>query len=290
MTVRRQLPKDFADGLLAVVSCDRGGRGVSKLCRASDWQNAADAFAAIGRVAVISGFFIPGPNAPETDGPGGAVMLARAFMREGRYSEIWTDSFCIEVMRRCAEAVGYPSELVKEAPETLENEKMDGLIFTERLGHAADGHYYNFRKMDISKWTPSIDELAEEARMLGIITLGIGDGGNEVGMGNFYERICSLLPDYSSCLCKVCTDYALAVDVSNWGAYAFTAALSYIWGNWRGPEAEEELKMLSAMHEAGAVDGISKLPDFTVDGFDISVQDNIIYSLKNLWENYQKPE
>ena len=127
----------------------------------------------------------------------------------------------------------------------------------------------------------------KEAKERGIPTLGIGDGGNEVGMGNFHEELKRLLPAYASCLCTVRTDYALAVDVSNWGAYALTAALSFMWGNWRGPEAGEELAMLKAVKELGAVDGISRLPELTVDGFDIATQDKIISSLNELWELYR---
>ena len=214
-------------------------------------------------------------------------MLARAFYREGRESEIWTDELCLSVMRAAAAAAGYPRRLVRTAPPRLADESPDGLIFTERLGHAEDGGYYNFRKIDISAWTPPLDELAAEAKERGIPTLGIGDGGNEVGMGNFHEELKRLLPAYASCLCTVRTDYALAVDVSNWGAYALTAALSFMWGNWRGPEAGEELAMLKAVKERGAVDGISRLPELTVDGFDIATQDKIISSLNELWELYR---
>ena len=38
--------------------------------------------------------------------------------------------------------------------------------------------------------------------------------------------------------------------------------------------------------ELGAVDGISRLPDITVDGFDIILQDRIISSLNELWRLY----
>ena len=44
--------------------------------------------------------------------------------------------------------------------------------------------------------------------------------------------------------------------------------------------------MLEAMKELGAVDGISRLPDITVDGFDIILQDRIISSLNELWRLY----
>ncbi|MDO5114796.1 MAG: DUF4392 domain-containing protein [Synergistaceae bacterium] len=288
MTLKIALSEQFAKKLIAIVSRDRGGRGVSKLCRPSDWRAAAESFAPLRRVAVISGFFIPGADAPETDGPGGAVMLARAYLRQGRSSEIWTDALCIDVMKACAEAAGYPAELVKEAPSLLADSRMDGLIFSERLGRAADGGYYNFRKMDISRWTPALDRLADEARLLSIPTFGIGDGGNEVGMGCFYDELCALLPDYASCLCTVRTDCAVAVDVSNWGAYAATAALSCLWGSWRGPERGEELAMLEAVIKAGAVDGISRRPELTVDGFDIAVQDKVISSLFELWSQYSR--
>lgn len=286
MTAEKSLPEAYARKLISIVSRDRGGRGVSKLCRYDDWQAAAAAFAPLRKVAVVSWFYIPGAGAPETDGPGGAVMLARAFLREGRGSEVWTDELCLDVMKGAAAAAGYPERLVKVAPERLDDDPPEGVIFTERLGRAEDGGYYNFRKADITKWTPPLDELAFVAGERGIPTLGIGDGGNEVGMGNFYEELKKLLPAYASCLCTVRTDYALAVDVSNWGAYAMTAALSFMWGSWRGPEAGEELAVLEAMKELGAVDGISRLPDITVDGFDIILQDRIISSLNELWRLY----
>lgn len=286
MTAFNDIPENFAQELVSIVSANRGGRGVSTLCRPSDWRRAARAFSKIKSAAVVSGFYIPAANAPETDGPGGAVMLARAFMRQGIPSEIWTDSLCVAAMKACASAAGYPAELVKEAPLSLPKEAPEGIVFTERLGRAKDGGYYNFRKEDISCWTPPLDRLADEARLRGVVTLGIGDGGNEVGMGNFYDGLCALLPEYRQCLCTVTTDYALAVDVSNWGAYALCAALSHVWGEWRGPEPNEELSMLRALSALGVVDGISRTAELTVDGFDICTQDNIILSLHVLWNRF----
>ncbi|MCF0247327.1 MAG: DUF4392 domain-containing protein [Synergistes sp.] len=286
MTLQRAIPRSYAEKLTSIVSADRGGRLVSKLCRPEDWQKCTEVFAPLESVAVISGFYILAAGVPETDGPGGAVMIARAYLKSGRRSEIWTDELCLPVIRAAAEAVGYPGELVRLAPDSLDENAPAGLIFTERPGHAADGKYYNFRKKDISAWTPPLDMLAFEARKRSIPTLGIGDGGNEVGMGVYYEALRELLPDYADCLSVVCTDCALAADVSNWGAYALTAALSYAWGNWCGPEAEEELDMLNAEISVGVVDGISVRPEPAVDGFELSVQQKIILSLKKLWNSY----
>lgn len=241
-------------------------------------------------MAVVSGFFVPAAGLPETDGPGGAVILARAFLEQGAESEIWTDSLCAEAVKSCAEAVGFPSALVKtpDIPEVLEQYRPEGVIFTERLGRAADGRYYNFAMKDVSRWTAPLDGLAPVCARLGIKTLGIGDGGNEVGMGVFYDRLTGLLPRYSSCLSVIKTDMALPVDVSNWGAYAFTAALSRLWGEWRGHKKDEERAMLEALTTAGAVDGISLRRELSVDAFPLSVQEAVVTDLFELWRDNSK--
>ncbi|WP_281680888.1 DUF4392 domain-containing protein [Synergistes jonesii] len=286
MTDAPLLPPAFAERLIAVVARDRGGRGVSRLSRVESWQKAARAFAPLRSVVIVSGFYVPDANAPETDGPGGAAVLARAFCAEGRRAEIWTDSLCLGVMKAAARAISFPERFVRVAPGSLKEDAPGGIIFTERPGRAADGRYYNFKKKDISEWSPPLDALAAEAAARGIATLGIGDGGNEAGMGCFYEELKKLFPEYSECFSVVKTDHALAVDVSNWGAYAFAAALSCVWGSWRGAEKWEELAMLEAETAAGAVDGISRLPRLTVDGFEISVQNDIISSLKGLCASF----
>lgn len=284
----RHLPEAAAEELISLVARDRGGRGLSVLARAEEWRRAASAFARCRHVVVISGFYVYDAHAPETDGPGGAVMLARAFRNEGGYSEIWTDDPCIRIMKAAARSVSFPEELVRTAPESLGYAAPDGIIFTERSGRSANGHYYNFKKDDISAWTAPLDGFAMDAKKRGIMTLGIGDGGNEAGMGVFYEELQKMHPEYAECFSVVKTDHALAADVSNWGAYALTAALSCIWGRWRGPEDGEELSMLRAETDCGAVDGLSGTPQLTVDGFGIDIQSDIIASLKKIWEAFAR--
>lgn len=281
---------EFAKKLTELVACDRGGRGASTVCQPRYWDDAVRLVADAKRVAVISGFFVPSAGAPETDGPGGAVMLARAFHEHGAGAEVWTDSLCLDAMKKCAEAAGFPSDKVK-APvvETALCEYNPGaVIFTERLGRAVDGRYYNMRMTDISEWTPPLDELAYKCAEAGIPTVGIGDGGNEVGMGNFYDALAALLPGYKECLSVVKTDAALAVDVSNWGSYALTAALSHVWGVWRGPREGDERAMLEALQGCNVVDGISKRCDLSVDGFPLEVQKQIAAALFDLWHTYKR--
>lgn len=284
--VNEALFESFAKELTALVARDEAGRGASKLSSPRELMRAASAFAPLRKLAVVSGFYVPAAGAPETDGPGGAAILARAFQREGRVCEIWTDARCIEVIAECAKAAGCAENTARIAPASLKERAPDGIIFVERLGRAADGRYYNFKKQDISEWTAPLDALADEAAELGIHTIGIGDGGNEAGMGNFYAELCALLPDYAACLSVVRAEFALTADVSNWGAYALAGALSFVWGVRRGIEPGEETKMLEAAARAGAADGISGRCETSVDGFCAAALEQKIVELDALSKKY----
>ena len=284
--VNEALFESFAKELTALVARDEAGRGASKLSSPRELMRAASAFAPLRKLAVVSGFYVPAAGAPETDGPGGAAILARAFQREGRVCEIWTDARCIEVIAECAKAAGCAENTARIAPASLKERAPDGIIFVERLGRAADGRYYNFKKQDISEWTAPLDALADEAAGLGIHTIGIGDGGNEAGMGNFYAELCALLPGYAACLSVVRAEFALTADVSNWGAYALAEALSFVWGVRRGIEPGEETKMLEAAARAGAADGISGKCETSVDGFCAAALEKKIAELDALSKKY----
>ena len=284
--VNEALFESFAKELTALVARDEAGRGASKQSSPRELIRAASAFAPLRKLAVVSGFYVPAAGAPETDGPGGAAILARAFQREGRECEIWTDARCIEVIAECAKAAGCAENSARIAPASLKERAPDGIIFVERLGRAADGRYYNFKKQDISEWTAPLDALADEAAGLGIHTIGIGDGGNEAGMGNFYAELCALLPGYAACLSVVRAEFALTADVSNWGAYALAEALSFVWGVRRGIEPGEETKMLEAAARAGAADGISGRCETSVDGFCAAALEKKIAELDALSKKY----
>lgn len=285
-----KLPLKFAAALTEIVASDRGGRGVSRLCRPEMWQKAAEQLSGVKRVAVVSGFYVPEAQAPETDGPCGAAVLARAFRKHGCEAEIWTDELCLQALRKCAAAVGFPGELViVPSAEYFAGEfAPEAVIFTERLGRAADGRYYNMRGKDVSRWASPLDAIADRSLSAGLPVVGIGDGGNEVGMGNFLTQLSVLLPHYSACLSVVAASASLPVDVSNWGAYALSAALSFIWGEWCGPCGGEEESMLNTLCGCGAVDGVSLKSEPSVDGFPLAVQDEIVSKLKTLFDEFAK--
>ena len=53
-------------------------------------------------------------------------------------------------------------------------------------------------------------------------TIGIGDGGNEVGMGKIYDRVTSsAIPNAKEIACVVPSDHIIVASVSNWGIHNF---------------------------------------------------------------------
>jgi hypothetical protein len=266
-------------GLTEISSGGVSGRGPSALCTDGLWAEALGVIGAARNIAVITGFFIASAGAPETDGPTGSVVLARALLRAGLGTEIWTDARCLGVLSACAGSVSFPADRVCCVSGSARTEEPPGLlIYIERLGRAADGAYYDMSGKDVSSVTAPLDEyaLGGEARVI-----GIGDGGNEVGMANFTAPLRAMMPDYARCLSSVGADVCIPADVSNWGAYALSAALSRDRGVWLGQTEAEETAMLAALVSAGAVDGTMKKISMSVDGFDISKQLEIVSSLRD---------
>ena len=266
----------------ALIASDKSGRKVATLLEPRHLAGARKLLEASSRVAVVTGFYIPACRAPETDGPGGAVMIARALERSGRDVSLFTDSLCVDSLRSASHSVNGPPVKQAESGKDILDGRPDLVIYLERLGRAEDGKYYNMRGEDVSSTTAPLDEAALLALAAGISVLAVGDGGNEVGMGNYSGPLSALLPHYAPCLSVLEATVTLPVDVSDWGGYALSALLSLSEERWLGPEPGEISLLLEALVRAGGVDGISRLREQTVDGFSLEVQEEIAASLKKI--------
>ena len=58
-----------------------------------------------------------------------------------------------------------------------------------------------------------------------IATIGIGDGGNEIGMGKVRQRVIDYIENGPIIASNVSTDQLITAGVSNWGGSALAAAL-----------------------------------------------------------------
>ena len=58
-----------------------------------------------------------------------------------------------------------------------------------------------------------------------ITTIGIGDGGNEIGMGKVQQKVIEHIENGRNIASTVATDHLITAGVSNWGGSALVAAL-----------------------------------------------------------------
>ena len=111
-------------------------------------------------------------------------------------------------------------------------------------------------------------------------TIGIGDGGNEIGMGKIpHETIVKNIPNGDLIHCRVPTDHLIVAGVSNWGAYALAAGIYVLRGVKPPPDLfdpDREREILEVMvREGPLVDGKTGKQEATVDGLS--------------WDEYVKP-
>jgi hypothetical protein len=115
------------------------------------------------------------------------------------------------------------------------------------------------------------------------ITIGIGDGGNEIGMGKIaWDTIRKNIDNGAMIACRVPVDYLVVAGISNWGAYALAAGIALVRGQKLDPalfDPEKECQLLQLMVEKGPlVDGKTSEPTATVDG--VAFDDYIVLLAK----------
>ena len=222
-----------------------------------------------GNVIIVTGFYILMAGGPETDGPPGAIAIGKALQDLGRRVTYVSDQYTTPVLQAWADDADIIDFPIADIPESkqqvasiLDRVRPSLLISIERCGRNRDDAYLNMRSRDISPQTARLDYLFDG----NVPSVGIGDGGNEIGMGNLVDVIPSVesLPDLPAI---VTVDRLVIASVSNWGGYGLVAALSRLAGKNLLPAAEHETRIIREMVEAGAVDGTTGEAVATVDNF-----------------------
>ena len=226
-----------------------------------------------GSAVIVTGFYILAADAPETDGPPGAVFLGEALASLGYEITYVADRHSAPLLA----AIGGPNIKVVDFPITDEEgskrfaENLVAelepslLIAIERCGVSSDGLFRNMHGQDISRYNARTDYLFSGHPN----TVGIGDGGNEIGMGSV-ASVVAASPTLVRMPCVTPTARLIASSVSNWGGYGLVAALSKLAGRNLLPSVEAEQDLIRRTVDAGAVDGITNLPEYKVDGFTLT--------------------
>lgn len=220
------------------------------------------------KAIIATGFFILSAQAPETDGAPGATALGKALDSLGFEVFYVTDQYTMPLLTfngwQKDSVIRFPitghEESQTFAQNLLEKIKPAVTISIERCGFTAQQKYLNMRGKDITDFTAKLDYLFLDQEN----TIGIGDGGNEIGMGNLaphIPKVPSLPPDPATTK----TAKLVISSVSNWGAYGLIAALSRLCQQNLLPSAEWEKELIKELVARGAVDGFTGVNTCLVD-------------------------
>ncbi len=234
----------------------------------------------------------------ETDGPLGAVILARAIARACEATPILLaeEEIASTLVPLCRvaglnvldleTAKTYKSSVhIRGVPagETESRRATEGLlkqlqpscvVSVERPGRNERGVHHYTRGLTCSEGIAYLDYLFGEAWNEKILTVAIGDLGNELGLGKIKEAVRKYVKFGSKCLCPCGGGIAAAdpADVtifsttSNWGAYSVAAALAILKGDATVFHSGDiERALLRAAREHGIVDGALDVPSLSVD-------------------------
>jgi Domain of unknown function (DUF4392) len=262
------------DHLLAL---DPGARGIARFFVTGGAASAARALFRGGRALLTTGFAL-GPGLPETDGPPGAAVLGRALRRLGSEVVYVTDAVTVPPLEAALKVLGEPADIVtfhasaagadETARRLLAEYAPAFLAAVERPGRTAAGDYLSMRAESVREWNGPLDALFLARPPRGVrrpVTIGVGDGGNEIGMGNVRGRVARVSEKARQFASIVTVDHLVVAGTSNWGAYGIVAELSRLAGCDLLHSSDEEQAMVVACVQAGAVDGVTRRAEPTVD-------------------------
>jgi D-glutamate cyclase len=260
-------------------------------------RRAASALAATPapRVGLITGFYVPQgrPPAAETDGPAGAALLVLFLTRIGVACRVLTDTPCAPACRAALDAAGLPDVALDVAavdadPDTAvacwRAHRIDWAIAIERCGPAADGRPHNMRGHDMGAWTAPLNRVFSAGPWR---TIGIADGGNELGMGSLPAAlVAESVPFGATIACVTPADHLVMAGVSHWGAYALIAALGVLRPDWQRAAMEcldpaMDRAIVEALVLRGpAVDGVTQQRRATIDGLDMARHEKTLAAIR----------
>jgi hypothetical protein len=286
--------QELFDAIRDTIQIDIGNRGLARDPQRNLFTQFPDDFRlaalSIGqhpkpRVGLVTGFMIVSVDPPtgETDGPLGSLFLARALSHLGIECVLLSDQAGTASLRVGLDSLGLSQRIeLIDMPLDFDPARhgptgLTHCIALERSGpsyldlppeHRNRNH--TMRARDISPYTAPAHLFFEGER--DYVTIGIGDGGNEIGMGKMPRQLIhDNIPHSDITASRIATDHLIVTGISNWGGYALAAG-TMLARQQVTPElfdAEQERAVLEVMVERGPlVDGVRGKQSISVDGFD----------------------
>ncbi len=264
------------------------------------------------------------PGYGETDGPLGTLVLARAIRKACKACIIiFTDEQLVAGLKILAQAAGFhcvepdileasivtdklmtlsilpfpiEEKLARtQAQELLDKYKPTCLIAIERGGMNEAGKIHNMLGCDTSVTQAKLDYLFIEAGAKEILTIAVGDGGNEIGMGNIKAGIKQKIKNGDCCQCScglgispsTRVDLLVTATISNWGCYGIVANLAAQTGRVELlHQVQLEKQLLQTAMLAGFHDAMFGSLALSVDNCDERVHYSLITLLNEAVKKY----
>ncbi len=258
-----------------------------------------------------------GPLIPngENDGPVGAAVLARALHRGVGCTPVLVcePHHAAPIVAAC-EAIGVGMRSVEQATgsrvggalvtsparqdevedwseDLLDRLAPSAIIAIERLGPNSSGIVHG--ATGLSGWDPLVDlaPLFVAAARRGIVSVGIGDAGNEIGFGRIVDDVRRIQPHGAVCQCEcgagmatvVPTDVLVVAAVSNWGAYGIEACLAMLLERTDLQHTPQEAeRVILRCLEAGGLEAMFCTQRFFVDGIAGEVSVSLVQLLREM--------
>ncbi|ACP23416.1 hypothetical protein NGR_b19690 (plasmid) [Sinorhizobium fredii NGR234] len=272
-----------------------------------------------GGPIVIATGFPEGAGVPETDGPVGAALLARAlFLGLGIETVILTDDDWVEMMVGTCRGAGlaplaFPTDgvvkpidfirpvYIRSVPKDeagcraitdslLDVTNPSLVISIERPGRNDRGLYHGLGGRPLDGLVADLDQFFLRAQSKGVPFVAIGDGGNELGMGVIADELKSFSPKAKDSghpgrggvAAATAADHLIVSNVSNWGATGLIAALSALLDK---PsvfhDGELERRCIEQCVSFGGVDGMFMGPEPAVDGISAIEWAGLVTTMRN---------
>lgn len=189
------------------------------------------------RVALATGFvFHPHLPAGEVDGPVGAAVLGSALQALGFQPTILVQSEVVNVVSALLDELRCSLNVVSSSDRSSAEvehwiDEFDLAVAIEKPGRNAQGVRHTLMGVPMPEGDGNVDDFFRGMTRQGKLTIGFGDGGNEIGFGKIYDFAAQLVPGGGAeersggIIAATATDHLFPAALSNFGTYALTAAL-----------------------------------------------------------------
>ncbi len=331
MTKEKLAELNIGDNLDQLMNLDPRGYGVCRILYAGSRAYTGEPLTMHGAkelinvirqgdlVYIMTGFILRPHKMPEMDGIVSSILLCRAMVEAFDCKPV---IICPEdnviAVKNCAPAIGL--HLYEDFNELCELPMAMGVIsFTKKVEEAdscADsilgmglpkalisieapganefGEYHNAVGENITQLEAKMDILFDRVKEKGILTLSIGDLGNEIGMGVIGDHIRKYIPytDKEQCKCgckggilaRTKADHIITATTSDWGCMGLIGALAYLLKNIKiMHDITMQAEVMTIASRSGMIDMTgSLLPG--VDGFNIDMNCAIVNLMRQCVE------